>query len=82
MTRANIIFIIPQVADIKISFNDAEVAELADARDSKSRSLYRECGFDSHLRQLVQILQAPFKRGFCAHLDTISNNAVSGLEKL
>lgn len=26
------------------------MAELADARDSKSRSLHRECGFDPHFR--------------------------------
>ena len=30
----------------------AEVAELADARDSKSRTL-RVCGFDSHLRHRI-----------------------------
>ena len=28
----------------------AGVVKLADARDSKSRGLYRPCGFDSHLR--------------------------------
>ena len=31
----------------------AGVAKLADARDSKSRSLKRECGFDSLLRHLI-----------------------------
>ena len=32
----------------------AEVAELADARDSKSRPVYPGCGFDSHLRQFFR----------------------------
>ena len=31
----------------------AGVAKLADALDSKSSSLYGECGFDSHLRHQV-----------------------------
>jgi hypothetical protein len=30
----------------------AEVAELADARDSKSRPVHPGCGFEPHLRQL------------------------------
>ena len=31
----------------------AEVAELADAPDSKSGGAHAPCGFDSHLRHLV-----------------------------
>ena len=34
------------------------MAELADARDSKSRSLHRECGFDPHFRHQTMDLKA------------------------
>ena len=37
----------------KLLFVRAEVAELADAPDSKSGGAHAPCGFDSHLRHLV-----------------------------
>lgn len=40
------------------------MAELADARDSKSRSLHRECGFDPHFRHhLTNRFMKTFKTG-------------------
>ena len=44
------------------SIPEAGVAELADARDSKSRALHWACGFDPHLQHHEQPLPQPLTR--------------------
>jgi hypothetical protein len=41
------------------SAHPAGVAKSADALDSKSSSLYGECGFDSHLGTLLSLIDLP-----------------------
>ena len=53
----------------------AEVAELADARDSKSRTL-RVCGFDSHLRHGTIVNRSNFVN-FESVLKHISNSIMA-----
>gem|GEM_PF-5766748 len=43
-------------ANIYFAYKFAEVVELADALDSKSSGLYRPCGFNSHLRHHISII--------------------------